>query len=448
MNKDLTTGKPGRVLFKFCLPLFGSIVFQQLYNLADSLVAGKFIGENALVAVGNGYEIILIFLAFAVGCNVGCSVIVAKLFGAKKINELKTAVTTTYIASAVLCIFIVVIGLVFCDEMLSLINTPKSVFADSATYMKIYVASLPFVFLYNVSTGIFSALGDSRTPFYFLAASSITNIGADVLFVTVFKLGIAGVAWATFICQGVSGILAVLAVMARLRKIGDGKRSPIFSRELLKSIAIVAIPSILQQSFISVGNIIIQGVVNTFDERVIAGFLGAMKLNGFAVCSLVTFSNGISNYTAQNIGAEKFERIKKGAGSGILMLLAVGVPFALVYIFLGKYCVMLFLNDINGVSVATAERFMQIVAPFYVVVCFKLVADGTLRGASKMIPFMASTFTDLAIRVASAVVLSDYLGADGVWIGWPIGWLVSTALSVTAFFIVIKKLLGKSKRNL
>ena len=221
MNRDLTTGKPSKVLFKFCLPLFGSIVFQQLYNLADSLVAGKFIGENALVAVGNGYEIILIFLSFAIGCNVGCSVIVAKLFGAKKYNELKTAVTTTYIASAALCLIIVVFGLVFCKEMLSLINTPKSVFDDSATYMKIYVASLPFVFLYNVSTGIFSALGDSRTPFYFLAASSLSNIGVDILFVSVFKMGVAGVAWATFLCQGISGILAVLAVMVRLKKIGN-----------------------------------------------------------------------------------------------------------------------------------------------------------------------------------------------------------------------------------
>lgn len=448
MNRDLTTGKPSKVLFKFCLPLFGSIVFQQLYNLADSLVAGKFIGENALVAVGNGYEIILIFLSFAIGCNVGCSVIVAKLFGAKKFNELKTAVTTTYIASAALCLIIVVFGLVFCKEMLSLINTPKSVFDDSATYMKIYVASLPFVFLYNVSTGIFSALGDSRTPFYFLAASSLSNIGVDILFVSVFKMGVAGVAWATFLCQGISGILAVLAVMVRLKKIGDGKRFPVFSLSLLKSLAIIAVPSILQQSFISIGNIIIQGVVNTFDESVIAGFLGAMKLNGFAVSSLVTFSNGISNYTAQNIGAEKTERIKQGARSGALMLLSVGLPFALVYIFLGKYCVLLFLNDINGVSVATAERFMHIVAPFYAVVCFKLVADGVLRGASKMVPFMISTFTDLAIRVVSAVLLHDRFGADGVWIGWPIGWVISTVLSVGMYFIVMKKLLGKSKRNL
>ena len=173
-----------------------------------------------------------------------------------------------------------------------------------------------------------------------------------------------------------------------------------------------------------------------------------MKLNGFAVSSLVTFSNGISNYTAQNIGAEKTERIKQGARSGALMLLSVGLPFALVYIFLGKYCVLLFLNDINGVSVATAERFMHIVAPFYAVVCFKLVADGVLRGASKMVPFMISTFTDLAIRVVSAVLLHDRFGADGVWIGWPIGWVISTVLSVGMYFIVMKKLLGKSKRNL
>lgn len=207
MNKDLTTGKPETVLWKFCLPLFGSIVFQQLYNIADSFVAGKFIGEDALAAVGNSYEITLIFIAFAFGCNIGCSVIVSRLFGGKKFNELKTAVYTTLIASGVLCAILILIGINCSDMLLRLINTPENVMADSKLYLDIYCLGLPFVFYYNVSTGIFSALGDSKTPFIFLAVSSTSNVLVDILFVTVFNMGVSGVAWATFLCQGISCVI-------------------------------------------------------------------------------------------------------------------------------------------------------------------------------------------------------------------------------------------------
>ena len=209
MNKDLTVGKPSQVLWQFCLPMFGSIIFQQLYNIADSLVAGKFIGENALAAVGNSYEITLIFIAFAFGCNIGCSVIVSRYFGARDYDEMKTSVYTSLIGSAVLCAVLMLIGLVGCHSLLELINTPEEILADSSLYLDIYVLGLPFMFFYNIATGIFSALGDSKTPFYFLAVSSLSNIGVDILFVAGLKMGVAGVAWATFLCQGVSCVLAM-----------------------------------------------------------------------------------------------------------------------------------------------------------------------------------------------------------------------------------------------
>ena len=245
MNKDLTTGKPSTVLWKFCLPMFGSIIFQQLYNLADSWVAGKFIGQNALAAVGNGYEIILIFLAFAFGCNIGCSVIVSQLFGAREYGKLKTAVYTALLASGVLCLILMLTGILGCDGMLRLINTPKEVFADSALYLDIYVWGLPFVFFYNIATGIFSALGDSKTPFIFLAVSSLSNIAVDILFVTALNMSVAGVAWATFLCQGVSCVLALLVVLLRLKKIHTEGKTPVFSWKLLGRLAVIAVPSIM-----------------------------------------------------------------------------------------------------------------------------------------------------------------------------------------------------------
>ena len=182
MNHDLTVGKPERVLWRFCLPLFGSILFQQLYNIADSLVAGKFIGENALAAVGNSYEITLILIAFAFGCNMGCSVVVSSLFGAKSFARMKTAVSTAMLTSALVCVVLMVFGLACGGSLLKLIHTPQELMADSLLYLNIYVWGLPFVFFYHISTGIFSAMGDSKTPFWFLAFSSTANIAVDILF--------------------------------------------------------------------------------------------------------------------------------------------------------------------------------------------------------------------------------------------------------------------------
>ncbi|MDE6943462.1 MAG: polysaccharide biosynthesis C-terminal domain-containing protein, partial [Lachnospiraceae bacterium] len=219
MNKDLTKGDPQKVLWAFCLPMFGSIIFQQLYNIADSLVAGRFIGENALAAVGNSYNITLIFIAFAFGCNMGCSVIVSQLFGAKDYARMKTSVYTTLIVSAVLCAVLMFAGFLSCDILLRLMKTQEAIMADSALYLDIYILGLPFLFFYNIATGIFSALGDSKTPFLFLAFSSTANIAADILFVVLLQMGIAGVAWATFLCQGISCVFSVLLILKRLAKI-------------------------------------------------------------------------------------------------------------------------------------------------------------------------------------------------------------------------------------
>ena len=258
MNKDLTVGNPEKVLWQFCLPLFGSIIFQQLYNIADSLVAGKFIGENALAAVGNSYEITLIFIAFAFGCNMGCSVVVSKLFGAKDFKGMKTAVYTACIFSAFVCVCLMLIGILGSEALLKLIRTPDEVFADSKLYLDIYAWGLPFVFYYNIATGIFSALGDSKTPFYFLAASSTSNIAVDIWFVKGFNMGVAGVAWATFLCQGISCILAMVVIFRRLVKIEGKEKAPFFDKKILMQIVVIAVPSTLQQSFISLGNIVLK----------------------------------------------------------------------------------------------------------------------------------------------------------------------------------------------
>ena len=440
MNKDLTVGKPSTVLWKFCLPLFGSILFQQLYNIADSWVAGKFIGQNALAAVGNSYEITLIFIAFAFGCNIGCSVLVSQLFGSREYGKMKTAISTAMISSAVVCALLMLVGILGCDGLLKLIHTPKEVFADSALYLDIYVWGLPFVFFYNISTGIFTALGDSKTPFIFLAISSLSNIAVDILFVTALGMGVDGVAWATFLCQGISCLLAVTVVLRRLKNIPSGEKSPIFSGELLKRFAVIAIPSVLQQSFISVGNILIQRVINNFGTAIMAGYSASVKLNNLVITSFTTIGNGISNYTAQNLGAGKTDRIREGFQAGVKMVWLISLPLVTLYCTWGRGLMMFFIQNPTKEALDSGVTFLRILSPFYFVVSAKLVADGVLRGTGKMREFMTATFTDLVLRVVLAFALSaTALKSTGIWCAWPIGWVVSTAISILFYRKSTKK---------
>lgn len=430
MTKDLTVGKPWKVLLSFCMPLLGSVLFQQLYNIADSLVAGKFIGENALAAVGNSYEITLIFLAFAMGCNIGISVIVSQLFGAKQYRDMKTAVYTAMIACGVLCAALMLFGLLFGGWLLERIETPAVVFADSKLYLDIYVWGLPFLFFYNVSTGIFSALGDSKTPFWFLACSSTANIAVDILFVTAFNMGVAGVAWATFLCQGVSCILAVTVILGRLKKIPTEGAVPVFSLPILKRLAAVAVPSIIQQGCISVGNVLIQGVINSFGPGVMAGYASAIKLNNLVTTSLTTLGNGISNFTAQNIGAGKTERIRQGHRAGLGMVWCLCLPIVLLYVLAGKQLVEFFMDEPSMDAVNAGVQFLTMVSPFYMLISIKLATDGVLRGAGYMNEFMIATLIDLAVRVVLAMILPAHFGTAGIWASWPLGWAVGVALSL------------------
>lgn len=312
MIKDLTEGEPRKILWQFTLPMFISVVFQQLYNIADSVIVGNFAshGEDALAAVGASYPITMIFMAIAMGCNVGCAVVISQFFGAKRYREMKTATTTTLLASLGLSVVLTILGLLFSRTMLSMIHTPENILKDADVYLKIYIGGFVFLFFYNVVTGIFTSLGDSKTPLYFLIGSSLSNIALDWVFVALFHWDVAGVAWATFVCQGIACILAMLTLHSRLKKIVCEREPELFSVSMLKKIALFAIPSILQQSFVSVGNIFIQNLINGFGSSVIAGYSAAIKINTFAVTCFGTLGNAVSSFTAQNIGAKNNERVK------------------------------------------------------------------------------------------------------------------------------------------
>lgn len=439
MIKDLTEGEPGSVLVQFTLPMFVSVVFQQIYNIADSAIAGKFAGEDALAAVGASYPITMIFMAIAVGSNVGCAVVISQLFGGKDYESMKTAVSTTLISAFVLSVILTVCGLAGNRLLMELIHTPENIFSEGALYLKIYIGGFLFLFLYNVTTGIFTSLGDSQTPLYFLIGSSVGNIILDLLFVAVFHWGVAGVAWATFIAQGIACVLALFTMKKRLSLIETGGTPVLFSKEMLGRISVVAVPSILQQSFVSVGNIFIQSLVNGFGSSVIAGYSAAIKLNTFAVTSLSTLGNGVSSFTAQNIGAGKRERIGKGLVAGIKMGIVVVALFFVMYFFGKRMALGLFLNEGSSkAAMETGMQFLTIVSPFYLVIAVKLVVDGILRGARAMKAFMVSTFADLLLRVVLAYAFVPHYGARGIWMSWPVGWSVAMVLAVLLYFTVLK----------
>lgn len=444
MVTDLTKGHPDKTLWRFLLPMMFSVAFQQIYNIADSMIAGKFAGEDALAAVGASYPITVIFMAFAVGMNLGASVIVSRLFGAGDRKGVKHAVTTAFASSLSLAVILTVYGYFFCRNMMEWIHTPQNIMQDGVLYLKIYVFGLIFLMLYNVCTGIFTALGDSRTPLWFLLGSSAGNIVLDLLFVAKLHWGVAGVAWATFIAQGISAVLALVTLLVRLQKFAGKERVPLFDRKLFVQILAIAVPSILQQSVLSVGNLFVQDIVNRYGSAVVAGYSGAIKLNTFAINIFMTLGSCLSSYTAQNIGAGKQERIPMGFRTGLKLSELTALPFVVLYFGLGQQMMGLFLNAESSAAIHAGVMFLRIVSPWYFMIVVKLMTDGIIRGSGAMIYFVIATIPDLILRIGFALMLSPRFGSTGIWMAWPFGWIAATVLTII-FYRKVKN--GYGMRN-
>ncbi len=444
MITDLTQGNSRKMLWMFSIPLLLSVAFQQMYHIVDSIIAGKCINEAALAAVGASHPITMVFMAVAVGSNIGCAVVVSRLFGAKEYAPLKTAVSTIFLTCSAISILLTVFGLLTAEHMLTAIQTPADIFADASVYLKIYILGYLFSFLYNICNGVFTSLGDSRTPLYFLIGSSIGNIILDLLFVILLDMGVAGLAWATLLAQGAACILAVFPLADRLKQLKTTEPYEKFSLPMLKQVTIVAIPSILQQCFISIGNVFIQSIVNGFGSAVVAGFSASQKLNVFCVTCMTTLSNGLSSFTAQNLGAKKPERVKEGLHAGALLGVLACVPFFLFYFFCSEAAIGLFLEESSVEAIQSGTGFLRIVTPFYFIVIFKVMCDGVLRGGSAMVQFMAGTFTDLFLRVALAFLFARVLdfGPTGVWMAWPVGWTISTLISCNFYRLFLRDSCG------
>lgn len=433
MITDLTKGKPSKLIIRFTLPMLASVIFQQMYTLADFIIAGKFVDINALAAVGVSGMVTFLFMAFATGSNIGISVVISHHFGAGDYEKTKTAVYTSLISMAALAAVFTVAGVLVSSPLLDAMNTDASIKAPALEYLNIYIYGLIFLFTYNTCTGAFSALGDSTTPFIFLAISSVSNIILDALFVIKLKMGVSGVAWATFICQGFASVAALAALLIRMRRFEPTVRGKPFSLTIFLETARLAVPSILQQSFVSVGNILIMAKVNTFENDFVAAYSSCIKLNTFVINCCMTVGNAVSSYSAQNIGAGRLDRIKGGFRSGLAIGEAVSLFVMTVFMIFPEPVITLFLDTsspevIQG-AVSAGTNFIRIVTPFYVLMTLKIISDGVLRGAGAMLEFTAGTFTSLFLRVLLSYVLASAIGENGIWWAISIGWVIPSAMS-------------------
>ena len=434
MMNDMTKGSPFKILLKFVIPLLLSMVFQQLYNLADSVIAGRFLGVDALAATGAAYPITVLFIAVATGASVGCSVVISQFFGAHEYTKMRRAINTAVITLIILALTLTLLGQLACPWLMKLIKTPKSIFEPTMIYLRIYIAGLLFLFLYNTATAIFNGLGNSRTPLYFLAFSTTFNVILDIIFVKYMDMGIAGVGWATLIAQGMSSLLAIVTLIRQMAHIKAEGKVAIFDFYLLKKMSMIAVPSICQQSFVSIGVFCVQGLINPLGSNSVAGFSAALKVSTFAIMVMNVLPNALSSYAAQNIGARDIKRVRQGVRACVIMSETVIACIIFLFFTRGEFLLGLFLGDnVNAIVRSVGIEYLLIVAPFYPLVGLKNCCDSVLRGGGAMGAFMTTTLADLVLRVALAYILVPMIGFAGVCYAYPLGWLIGTSVSAVLY---------------
>ena len=430
MVKDMTVGSPSRILFFFAMPMILGNLFQQLYNIVDSVVVGNFVGEDALAAVGASYPITFLFVAIAIGASMGCSVVISQFFGAKRYGEMKTAIYTSLFSIGGLGIVLMGVGLLISTPILRLLGTPENIFADSATYLNIYFLGAGFLFLYNTLTAIFNALGDSKSPLVFLAIASVVNIGLDLLFVIQFQMGVAGVAWATLIAQGLSSVLSLVFLLRRLHRMETTDAHRLYDVHMLTRMLRIAEPSMIQQSIVSMGMLFVQALVNSFGSTVVAGYTAATKIDSIAMMPMLNISNAVSSFTAQNIGGGKPERVRKGYRAALVMTAVIALVITGCLYLFGANFMSLFVDaDLSQGVIDVGVEYLRVVSVFYLLMGGMFSTNGLLRGSGDVKAFMTSTLCNFVCRVTCAYAFANLLGASSIWWSIPMGWGVGLTIS-------------------
>lgn len=432
-NDYLVQKKPLNALLIFALPIIIGNLFQQTYTMADSAIVGRYVSEQALAAVGASYSLTNIFICVAIGGGIGASVIVSRYFGAKDYAKMKLAVYTAFISFLIISFLLGGFGLIFSKGIMVLLNTPSDVLDMAVEYLNIYFLGLPFLFMYNVLSSMFNALGKSRIPLFFLIFSSVFNIVLDIILVTRFRLGVAGVAWATLIAQGISAILSFFVFMRELKRLNCGHTKAFDFNELL-SMAKIALPSILQQSTVSIGMMLVQSVVNSFGYEALAGFSAAMRVESICIVPMSGIGNALSSYTAQNIGANKQERVVRGYHIANKMVMTCAVIICIILELFYAPIISFFLGkEGTATAVLTGHNFLKFMGWFFCLIGFKMSVDGLLRGAGDMKMFTIANLVNLSIRVILSITLAPIFGIAMVWYSVPIGWFANWLISFSEY---------------
>ena len=427
---DMINGNPTTSLIAFTLPVILGNLFQQLYNIVDSVVVGRCVGEEALAAVGTSSSITFLFIAIATGLSIGSGVVISQLFGAQEYKRMKTSIYTSLVSIVAISSLLTIVGVLMHMQILRIMNTPAQVMDDAAVYLKIYFYGLVFLFLYNVTNAVFNALGRSKIPLVFLTFSSVLNIVLDLVFVIRYHMGVAGVAWATLISQALSALGSLIVLLRLVSKFRTEERASVFHYEDLRRIGTVALPSMIQQSIVSVGIVCVQSLVNSFGSVVMAGYAAASKIDNIAINPMVNIGNAVSTFTAQNIGAGKVERVKQGYRAGILMNAVICTILLGIVVIFGRSVIGMFMDGgtANG-SIEIGVEYIRVVYIFYFLMGFMNVTNGVLRGAGDIGYFMFATLCNFVSRVALAYIMANFIGMRAVWWSIPLGWMIGLVVS-------------------
>ena len=443
MSKDeyLITDAPLKALTVFAMPLILGSFFQQVYNMADSIIVGQFVGSSALAAVGACAALTNVFICVALGAGVGAGVLVSRYFGAQNYGKMKTIVSTSLISFLILSLFLGAFGYGFSRLMMSTLQTPADILNEAVLYLRIYFVGFPFLFVYNILSTMFTSIGESKIPLVLLIFSSILNIFMDLWMVAGLGLGVFGAALATLIAQGISAIFSLLLFFYRMRRY----RSPFtwFDRCALHSMLQIAIPSVLQQSTVSVGMMIVQAVVNPFGTQALAGYAATMRVENVFSLIFVSIGNAVSPYVSQNLGANKKQRIREGYHAALVLDMAFAVLAFIVIETLHTSISTLFLGkDGTALAYQVSGDYMKWIGYFFVFMGIKMTTDGVLRGLGIMRPFLFANIVNLAIRLSVALIFAPQWGIAFVWLAVPAGWLANFLIS----YVVLRKSWSKDGR--
>lgn len=429
MDHYLTKDSPSKAISRFALPMVVGSLFQQIYTLVDSAVVGKYVGEAALASIGASFALTTIFICIGVGGGAGASVLIARYFGSRDYKRMKTAIFTAIIGFLVLSLGLSAFGLIFSKDLMGLLQTPKEILDIAVLYLNIYFYGLPFLFMYNIISALYQALGESKIPLYFLIFSSVLNVILDVYFVRDLGFGLAGAAYATLLAQGLSAVLSFFVFLRKIKTIKTEK-TKIFDKREFALVSKLALPSIVQQSTITIGQLLVQSAVNSFGVEILAGFSAAMRVESLIIVPITSLGNALSSYTSQNVGAEKLDRLEKGLRASLIM---VGIYSLLVFALLkinSTSIIAFFMNESSSnLAIDTGMAYLNFIGFFFVLVGSKHCIDGVLRGLGDVRVFTFANLVNLFIRVSLSMTLAHKIGIGMVWYAVPLGWLANLLIS-------------------